>query len=85
MTDPFDRATVRYGIAHMRAAAVPTSIRLTAKEKELMATAARKRGLSPTASIKRAALESVGAPTASPASSRPSSPQKRWNRRNHRR
>lgn len=37
--------------------AKPTSIRLTAAEKKRIAAAARKRGLSPTAYIKRAALE----------------------------
>lgn len=38
-------------------ASSPTSIRLTASEKRLIASAARQRGLSPTAYIKRAALE----------------------------
>ena len=37
-------------------ASVPTSIRLTPAEKRRIATAARKRGLSPAAYIKRAAL-----------------------------
>jgi hypothetical protein len=38
----------------------PTSIRLTDDEKRRIGTAARKRGLSPSAYIKRAALEGVG-------------------------
>lgn len=46
----------------MSTASVPTSIRLTAKEKTLIASAARKRGLSPTAYIKRTALEGAAAP-----------------------
>jgi hypothetical protein len=46
----------------MGTTSVPTSIRLTANEKKLIALAARKRGLSPTAYIKRTALESAAAP-----------------------
>jgi hypothetical protein len=38
----------------------PTSIRLTDAEKRRIGTAARKRGMSPAAYIKRAALEGVG-------------------------
>lgn len=53
---------MRYIVAHMSTASAPTSIRLTAKEKKLIATAARKRGLSPTAYIKRTALEGAAAP-----------------------
>ncbi|MDF3055952.1 MAG: hypothetical protein K0R17_167 [Rariglobus sp.] len=41
--------------------AKPTSIRLTAAEKKRIAAAARKRGLTPTAYIKRAALEGAEA------------------------
>ncbi len=41
----------------MSSATVPTSIRLTLAEKRKIATAARKRGLSPGAYIKRAALD----------------------------
>ena len=41
----------------MSSATVPTSIRLTPTEKRKIATAARKRGLSPAAYIKRAALD----------------------------
>ena len=41
--------------------AKPTSIRLTPAEKKRIAAAARKRGLTPTAFIKRAALEDAGA------------------------
>lgn len=43
----------------MSSATVPTSIRLTPAEKRRIATAARKRGLSPAAYIKRVALEST--------------------------
>jgi predicted DNA-binding protein len=43
----------------MSSATVPTSIRLTLAEKRKIAAAARKRGLSPAAYIKRAALEST--------------------------
>ena len=45
----------------MSSATVPTSIRLTPAEKRRIATAARKRGLSPAAYIKRVALESTTA------------------------
>ena len=45
----------------MSSATVPTSIRLTPAEKRRIATAARKRGLSPAAYIKRVALESTAA------------------------
>jgi hypothetical protein len=38
----------------------PTSIRLTATEKRRIAAAARKRGISPAAYIKRAALQGIG-------------------------
>ena len=41
----------------MSSATIPTSIRLTPAEKRKIATAARKRGLSPAAYIKRAALD----------------------------
>ena len=41
----------------MSSATVPTSIRLTPTEKRKIAAAARKRGLSPAAYIKRAALD----------------------------
>lgn len=41
--------------------AKPTSIRLTPAEKKRIAAAARKRGLTPTAYIKRAALEGTEA------------------------
>jgi uncharacterized protein (DUF1778 family) len=53
---------MRYIVAHMSAATVPTSIRLSPAEKKRIAAAARKRGLSPTAYIKRAALEGASAP-----------------------
>ena len=43
----------------MSSATVPTSIRLTPAEKRKIATAARKRGLSPAAYIKRAALDAT--------------------------
>ena len=43
-------------------AIVPTSIRLTTAEKRLIATAARKKGLSPTAFIKHAALAQAADP-----------------------
>lgn len=43
----------------MSSATVPTSIRLTPAEKRKIAAAARKRGLSPAAYIKRAALDSA--------------------------
>lgn len=46
----------------MSSATVPTSIRLTPAEKRKIAAAARKRGLSPAAFIKRAALESTVPP-----------------------
>jgi predicted nucleic acid-binding Zn ribbon protein len=45
----------------MSSATVPTSIRLTPAEKRRIATAARKRGLSPAAYIQRVALESTTA------------------------
>jgi predicted DNA-binding protein len=48
----------------MKTVSVPTSIRLTPAEKKRIAAAARKRGLSPTAYIKRVALEGAAAPTA---------------------
>ena len=48
----------------MKTVSVPTSIRLTPAEKKRIAAAARKRGLSPTAYIKRVALEGVAAPAA---------------------
>jgi predicted DNA-binding protein len=51
----------------MSSATVPTSIRLTPAEKRRIATAARKRGLSPAAYIKRVALESTAAPVANDA------------------
>ena len=41
----------------MSSATIPTSIRLTPAEKRKIAAAARKRGLSPAAYIKRAALD----------------------------
>ncbi len=46
----------------MSIATAPTSIRLTAAEKKRVASAARKRGLTITAYIKRAALEGAAAP-----------------------
>lgn len=46
----------------MSTATVPTSIRLTVAEKKRIASAALQRGLSPTAYIKRAALEGASAP-----------------------
>lgn len=46
----------------MSTATVPTSIRLNATEKKRIAAAARKRGLSPTAYIKKVALEGALAP-----------------------
>jgi len=45
----------------MASATIPTSIRLSASEKRRIAAAARRRGLSPSAYIKRAALESAEA------------------------
>lgn len=45
----------------MSTATVPTSIRLTPAEKKRIAIAARKRGLSPAAYIKQAALERTSA------------------------
>lgn len=51
---------VRYTVAQM--STTPTSIRLSPAEKKRIAAAARKRGLSPTAYIKRAALEGASAP-----------------------
>lgn len=44
----------------MATATIPTSIRLSAAEKRRIAAAARKRGLSPAAYIKRAALAGPG-------------------------
>jgi hypothetical protein len=44
----------------MKITTKPTSIRLTATEKRRIAVAARKRGISPAAFIKRAALEGIG-------------------------
>jgi hypothetical protein len=46
----------------MSTATAPTSIRLNAAEKKRIAAAARKRGLTPTAYIKRTALEGASAP-----------------------
>ena len=46
----------------MATATVPTSIRLSPAEKRRIAAAARKRGLSPAAYIKRAALAGPGQP-----------------------
>ena len=51
----------------MSSATIPTSIRLTPAEKRKIATAARKRGLSPAAYIKRAALDGATPPVSSDA------------------
>lgn len=46
----------------MKTATATTSIPLTAQEKKLISAAARKRGISPTAYIKRTALQGAAAP-----------------------